>query len=53
MQYSLNMDLPNTFGQNIWGITASDGPKGYRIYGEIKAFEPVDGTVAPPRPEGR
>src|ERR1700677_1496939 len=46
-QYSLSLDLPNTFGQNIWGITASDGPKGYRIYGEIKAFDPVDGTVAP------
>jgi hypothetical protein len=46
-QYSLNLDLPNTFGKNIWGITASDGPKGYRIYGEIKAFDPVDGTVAP------
>jgi hypothetical protein len=46
-QYSLSLDLPNTFGPDIWGITASDGPKGYRIYGEIKAFEPVDGTVAP------
>src|SRR5580700_503035 len=46
-QYSLSLDLPNTFGQNIWGITASDGPKGYRIYGEITAFDPVDGTVAP------
>ncbi len=39
--------LPNTFGPQIWGITASDGPKGYRIYGEIQAFEPADGTVAP------
>jgi hypothetical protein len=46
-QYSLNLGLPNTFGPAIWGITASDGPKGYRIYGEIKAFDPVDGTVAP------
>ncbi len=44
---SLNDVLPNTFGPQIWGITASDGPKGYRIYGEIKAFDPVDGTVAP------
>jgi hypothetical protein len=41
------LGLPTTFGPDIWGITASDGPKGYRIYGEIKAFEPVDGTVAP------
>jgi hypothetical protein len=46
-QYCLSLDLPNTFGKDIWGITASDGPKGYRIYGEIKEFEPVDGTVAP------
>src|SRR5580704_12515472 len=47
--YCVNLkdSLPNTFGPDIWGITASDGPKGYRIYGEIKAFEPVDGTVAP------
>ena len=47
--YCLNLkqSLPNTFSPEIWGITASDGPKGYRIYGEIKAFEPVDGTVAP------
>ncbi len=46
-QYSLSLGLPGTFGPDIWGITASDGPKGYRPYGEIKAFEPVDGTVAP------
>ncbi len=47
--YCVNLkdSLPNTFGPDIWGITASDGPKGYRIYGEIKAFDPVDGTVAP------
>jgi hypothetical protein len=47
--YCLNLtqSLPNTFGPQIWGITASDGPKGYRIYGEIQAFDPVDGTVAP------
>jgi hypothetical protein len=45
--YCLNLNLPNTFGPDVWGITASDGPRGYRIYGEIKAFEPVDGTVAP------
>jgi hypothetical protein len=44
---NLSEGLPNTFGPQIWGITASDGPKGYRIYGEIKMFDPVDGTVAP------
>lgn len=44
---TLASQLPETFNPGIWGITASDGPKGYRIYGEIKAFDPVDGTVAP------
>jgi|SRR5581483_9028500 len=46
-QYCFSLNLPNTFGNNIWGITASDGPKGYRIYGELATFDPVDGTVAP------
>ena len=44
---NLHDRLPTTFGPQIWGITASDGPRGYRIYGEIQAFDPVDGTVAP------
>jgi hypothetical protein len=39
--------FPLSFGPEIWGITASDSPKGYKIYGEIKLFEEVDGTVAP------
>jgi hypothetical protein len=51
-QYSLNLGLPTTFGSDIWGITASDGTKGYRIYGEIQAFDPADGTVAPSAPAG-
>jgi hypothetical protein len=51
-QYCFSFGLPSTFGPVIWGITASDGPKGYRIYGEIKTFEPVDGTVAPAAPAG-
>jgi hypothetical protein len=44
---NLHQNMALSFGPDIWGITASDGPKGYRIYGEIKAFEPVDGTIAP------
>jgi hypothetical protein len=44
---NLHQNMGLSFGPNIWGITASDGPKGYRIYGEIQHFEPVDGTVAP------
>lgn len=47
--YCLNISelVSHTFGPEIWGITASDGPKGYRIYGEIQAFDSADGTVAP------
>ena len=44
---NLHQNMALSFGPAIWGITASDGPKGYRIYGEIKSFEPVDGTIAP------
>jgi len=44
---NLRQNMALSFGPDIWGITASDGPKGYRIYGEIQAFEPVDGTIAP------
>jgi hypothetical protein len=39
--------FPLSFGPDIWGITASDSTKGYKVYGEIKQFEAVDGTVAP------
>jgi hypothetical protein len=39
--------LGGDHGPGIWGITASDGPTGYRIYSEIQYFDAVDGTVAP------
>jgi hypothetical protein len=47
--YCLNLkeSFPLSFGPDIWGVTASDSQKGYKVYGEIKQFEPVDGTVAP------
>jgi len=44
---NLQSVYPLSFFDGIWGITASDGPKGYRIYSEIQNFQPVDGTVAP------
>ena len=44
---NLQRTYPLSFGPVIWGITASDGAKGYRIYGDLNQFEPVDGTVAP------
>jgi len=47
--YCLNLAklFPLSFGPDIWGITASDSTKGYKVYGEIKQFEAVDGTIAP------
>ncbi|MFC1809513.1 glucoamylase family protein, partial [Candidatus Omnitrophota bacterium] len=36
-----------TYEEDIWGITASDGPDGYRAYGGKPGHEHHDGTVAP------
>ncbi len=33
-----------TYGPNVWGLNASDGPDGYRAYGVL---EEEDGTVSP------
>jgi len=40
-----------TFDDDIWGLTASDGPEGYRAYAAIWGDQP-DGTVAPTAPIG-
>jgi len=47
--YCMNLSklFPLSFGSDIWGITASDSTKGYKVYGEIQQFEAVDGTIAP------
>ena len=34
-----------SYGENSWGLTACDGPEGYRAYGS--PFGQADGTVAP------
>lgn len=44
--------FPKSFQNDIWGVTASDSAKGYKIYSEIAHFTPVDGTVAPCGPGG-
>ena len=49
---NLKATYPDSFGSEIWGATASDSPKGYKIYGEIANFEPIDGTIAPCGPGG-
>jgi hypothetical protein len=36
-----------TYGDDLWGITASDSDKGYVIWGGPPAVGPIDGTVVP------
>jgi hypothetical protein len=35
------------YSNDLWGITASDSPKGYAIWGGPPAMGQIDGTVAP------
>jgi hypothetical protein len=35
------------YTNEIWGITASDGPNGYQAWGGPPAHGPIDGTVVP------
>jgi len=35
------------YSDDLWGITASDSPKGYVIWGGPPATGPIDGTVVP------
>jgi hypothetical protein len=44
------LDLAGTFpdySDDLWGITASDSPKGYAVWGGPPATGPIDGTVVP------
>lgn len=36
-----------TYSDDLWGITASDSPQGYVIWGGPPAVGPIDGTVVP------
>lgn len=36
-----------SYGPDSWGLTASDGPGGYRAYGAPPGWSEHDGTVAP------
>jgi hypothetical protein len=42
----LAMRFPG-YTDEIWGITASDGPNGYQAWGGPPAHGPIDGTVVP------
>ncbi len=35
------------YTDDLWGITASDGPNGYVIWGGPPAVGPIDGTITP------
>jgi hypothetical protein len=49
---NLKSNFPASFGPEMWGVTASDSRRGYKVYSEIAHFEPVDGTIAPCGPAG-
>lgn len=36
-----------SYSENLWGITASDSPRGYVVWGGPPATGPIDGTVVP------
>ena len=40
-------DKFKSYGPNSWGLTATDGPFGYKAYGAPPGFATHDGTVAP------
>jgi hypothetical protein len=42
----LHRQFPD-YGADLWGITASDSPNGYVVWGGPPATGPIDGTVAP------
>jgi hypothetical protein len=49
------LDLSKRFPgytENVWGITASDGPKGYVAWSGPPATPDIDGTVVPAGPAG-
>ncbi len=42
----LHAQFPD-YTNSLWGITASDSPKGYVVWGGPPAMGPIDGTVVP------
>lgn len=39
--------LDNGYGEDLWGVSASDGPKGYVAWGGPPKHPEIDGTVVP------
>ena len=42
-----NSNTYKSYGENSWGLTASDGPNGYKGYGAKPGINIHDGTVSP------
>jgi len=42
----LSSQFPD-YSENLWGITASDSPRGYVVWGGPPATGPIDGSVVP------
>ncbi|MBU1863882.1 MAG: hypothetical protein KKH94_09490 [Candidatus Omnitrophica bacterium] len=42
-----NKGTYKTYSENVWGLTACDGPRGYKAYGAKPGNAQHDGTVAP------
>ncbi len=43
----LAREFPKSYGGNVWGLTASDGPRGYFAWGGPPRDPATDGTVVP------
>ncbi len=48
---SLREQFPK-FSEDLWGITASDSPHGYVVWGGPPPMGPLDGTLVPSAPGG-
>lgn len=44
--------FPKSYSADIWGVTASDSPRGYMVWGEPTDSAVIDGTVVPCAPGG-
>ncbi len=49
---SFSKTFPKSYSPQIWGMTASDGPDRYMVWGEPTDTSVIDGTVVPCAPGG-
>jgi hypothetical protein len=48
----LAKDFPKSYSTKVWGISASDGQKGYYAWGNPPKRDDIDGTLVPCAPGG-